>query len=259
MTAYQGGKHTLGKKLAKIISMVEIDIGLSHLPYVEPFCGMCGVLKNISKMYPSRVTYAYDLNFDVIEMWKSLQKGWKPPVECDRIQFEQLKKDRHIPSAERGFLGTVACYSNIFMSYYREPVCGGRDYIGEASRSLMKVYTDVKDCTFSTNSYENVDVEGKVVYCDPPYMGNGFKTNFFQNFDHEKFWGVMRTWSEHCLVFISEATCPPDFKSIWSQNINVSINRKKRTTTNENLFVHISWYEKIGKNVLTTIHAQDIC
>ena len=254
MTAYQGGKHRLGKKIANVISIVEKDLGYHHLPYVEPFCGMCGVMKNIASMYPKREIYGYDINEDIIEMWKSLQKGWIPPIDCDRKQFEQIKNNREIPSARRGFLGTVACYSNVFMGGYRKSIHqGGRDYIGEAGRSLMKVYELVKNAIFKSSSYENVDVLNKVVYCDPPYMGNKFITPFFQNFDHDKFWEVMRMWSKNTLVFISESTCPLDFKSIWSRDVNVSINRKVRTNTNENIFVHESLFSKLSQESLDNI------
>ena len=68
--------------------------------------------------------YAYDINPDIIEMWKSAQNGWIPPTECDENQFKKLKTNRNI----RGFLGSVACYGNIFMSYYRKTVDGQKDY-----------------------------------------------------------------------------------------------------------------------------------
>ena len=246
MVGYQGGKGQLGKKLSIVISNMENNLGLSHLPYVEPFCGMCGVMKNMYNINPHRKMYAYDINPDIIEMWKSAQNGWIPPTECDENQFKNLKTNRHIPSAERGFLGSVACYGNIFMSYYRKPVDGQKDYIGIGYRSLMKMYPVIKDCNFSNSSYENVDVTNKVVYCDPPYAGNKFKTEFFQTFDHDKFWEIMRIWSENSLVFISEAVSPPDFVSIWSKDISVSVNRQNRTSVNENLFVHESWYDKLN-------------
>ena len=56
----------------------------------------------------------------------------------------------------------------------------------------------------------------------------------------------MRIWSENSLVFISEAVSPPDFVSIWSKDISVSVNRQNRTSVNENLFVHESWYDKLN-------------
>lgn len=41
MTAYQGGKGTLGKNISRIIKFVEDDLHASDSVYVEPFCGMC--------------------------------------------------------------------------------------------------------------------------------------------------------------------------------------------------------------------------
>lgn len=79
------------------------------------------------------------------------------------------------------------------MSYYRlhlEPP--GKDFIGEAYKSTMRVYKYVRKCEFSHGSYENSLIDrDKTIYADSPYINNKFKTKYFQGFDHEKFWNAM--------------------------------------------------------------------
>jgi len=248
MTAYQGGKLRLGKRISNVMNLIEDDIGTRHLPYMEPFCGMCGVLRHISMSNPGRKLIATDLNHDVITMWKSLQDGWIPQDTCSREDFEELKNQIH-PSAEKGFIGSISCYGNVFMSFYRlhlQP--SNRDYIGEAKKSLYRVFEDVKCADFSIGSYETSQFDGKVIYCDPPYKGNGFKTPLFKDFDHEEFWDRMRSWSLVSLVFISERVAPSDFICIWSHDFKASINKQSSTSICEKLFIHEIWY-----NTLSTI------
>lgn len=253
MTAYQGGKLRLGKKIAAVIAMVEIFFDVSDLTYLEPFCGMCGVLQHVASRNASRKVIASDINGHVIKMWMSLENGWDPPDTCDRQTFESL---RHLvePSAKKGFLGSIACYGNMFMTHYRlhlEPP--HRDYVGEAKKSLLRVYDRVHKAEFKCRTYTNCDVSGHVVYCDPPYKNNKFRTPFFQNFDHDQFWEIMNTWSYSSIVFISERMAPPEFKSIWSQKFEGNISKHKSTQYVEHVFVHKRWYDLINTKTLTQI------
>ena len=93
MTSYQGGKQRLGKQIHQELIKWEQKLSPSSLAYLEPFCGMCGVMKHFAKE-DKRVCYASDLNPDIIAMWKAIQKGWKPPEECTEEYYNELKNKR---------------------------------------------------------------------------------------------------------------------------------------------------------------------
>jgi len=82
MTAYQGGKKRIGKKIHDVIVLVEENLSpFKKLPYFEPFVGMGGVLRHFGKdnslMGKSgevRKLHASDVNIDLIMMWKALKR-----------------------------------------------------------------------------------------------------------------------------------------------------------------------------------------
>ena len=72
-----------------------------------------------------------------------------------------------------------------------------------------------------------------LIYCDPPYkFTQGYSTG---EFNHDEFWELMRKWSKHNCVFISEESAPKDFNVIWKR-------KKRRTLDKQNRF---NSYEKI--------------
>lgn len=251
MTAYQGGKGRLGKKISEIIRLIEEDFSVSNSTYIEPFCGMCGVMFHVAARDGNREIIANDANGDVIQMWRQLQEGWDPPSSCSREEFSEMKhNDRDIPDACRGFLGSVSSYGNIFMGYYRlhlQP--NHRNYVEEGRTRILNIVQHFKNSSFIHGPYENIDVRNAFVYCDPPYIKNGFKTNHFQGFDHVRFWGVMRKWSKISTVLISERTAPDDFKCVWSLDRHFSINKQSLTKSTECLFVHESIFLRLSKDV----------
>lgn len=231
MTTYQGGKKRLGKKIAQVIKnyCLEANLQVNNMPYFEPFVGMGGVLRHFSKeperstseMCPTsrRTCYACDINPDLILMWKEIQNGWDPPQKCTKEHWENLKQSKH-HSAERGYLGIVASWSGIFFSSYRLQYVGKeKDFLAEAYRGINEIRPDILSVHFlNPQAYYEFKPKGMLIYCDPPYLNNNFNTKYFSEFDHEKFWQVMREWSDPKLgniVFISEYTAPKDFKKIW--------------------------------------------
>lgn len=232
MTTYQGGKKRLGKKIFQVIYELEEILTSKHeLPYFEPFVGMGGVLRHFSKepegtKNRKRAVYACDINKDLIMMWKSLQKGWNPPTKCTREYYDKLKNSKN-NSAERGYLGTVASWSGIFFSSYRLGYNSKKDFLGEAYRGIMDIKPDIMDVNFlNSRNYYEFKPKGMLIYCDPPYLNNNFNTKYFSFFDHDKFWQIMRDWSKHNIVVISEYTAPKDFKKIWCTESTFTNNHK---------------------------------
>ena len=82
---------------------------------------------------------------------------------------------------------------------------------------------------FICESYENLDFENCLIYCDPPYQGTtGYKTG---TFDHDKFFEWCREQAKKNIVFVSEYKAPDDFECVWKGGIktNFASTRKKAT------------------------------
>ncbi len=71
----------------------------------------------------------------------------------------------------------------------------------------------IKDTTFHHADYRDACPDGALVYCDPPYKGTtGYGA--VGEFDSNEFWSVMRQWSRHNKVYISEYQAPFDFTCV---------------------------------------------
>lgn len=58
------------------------------------------------------------------------------------------------------------------------------------------------------------------------------------NFDHDKFWNIMRKWSKNNVVIISEFRAPKDFKCIWKKERKLTSIHIERKKVFEKLFIH---------------------
>lgn len=254
--SYQGGKQKLGKRIYKVINTIEEYFENDNkLPYLEPFVGFCGVMKHFGKDNNRKLSGS-DANKNVIAMWKATQKGWKPPTNCTKTHYENLKKSKKI-SAEKGFIGVACSYSGIFFVGFR----GTQTFKSSSkrktnvvnsaamtARSVNKMAKMLKHVNFKASRYQNLKPKNMLIYCDPPYVLNDYQQSGFFNFNHEEFWNIMRQWSENNIVVISEYKAPKDFKSIWASKISV-LHHGKTNIKVEKLFIHISLYNKLNTSV----------
>lgn len=65
--------------------------------------------------------------------------------------------------------------------------------------------------------------DNSIIYCDPPYQGT---TKYNKGFDYRRFW----YWCNKMVklghkVFVSEYNAPPDWKCIWSKEVNNSLTK----------------------------------
>jgi len=230
---YQGGKGKIGKEIAEYIEMVE-DIFDWDGEYFEPFCGLLGVGIHFAK--EGRIILASDINSDLIMMLKKIKKGWTPPKACSKSRYNKYKISK-THSALRGFYGLACAYSGIFFAGYRIK-SGKRDFFSTFRDNLISMKNALQNVKFSSKSYDKHKPKGKTIYCDPPYKGNSFGTEHFNDFDFDAFWQTMREWSKNNLVFISEYEAPKDFVCVWEKKMKTSFNdgdRKKRT---EKIFMY---------------------
>jgi DNA adenine methylase len=252
MSAYQGGKKRLGKRIYTIIKYIENDFADQRgstecLPYFEPFIGMASIMKHFAEESNCRELYASDANKDLILLWQAIQKGWQPPLHCSLKEYNTLKDSKS--SAKRGFIGIAASYGAIFFSGYRLNYNKNKNYLKEASDGLLSIAKSMKKVDFiGAHSYNEWAPKGYLIYCDPPYLNNKLKTPYFQGFDHKLFWETMRKWSKNNIVIISEVTAPKDFIKIWSAQSTCNNFEHINKNYVDSLFMHNSLWNKVNKS-----------
>jgi DNA adenine methylase len=251
MPTYGGGKVKIGKQIYQTISQyIDKNKGKLNNLYIEPFCGMLGVgihfMKNKINNNNSLIDFNYsfsDKNQDIILLWKELlyDNLILPKNPITKEEYDKLRKETK-SSALRGFYGISCAYSGIFFAGYRTENKNSNQNFFERFKIKINDYINIlkpyKDrISFNSTSYEDLKIENNsVIYCDPPYKGNTFKSSFFIDFDHTSFWEKMREWSKNNLVFISEYEAPEDFIAVWEQNVNIT--HKKVKEKKEKLFVY---------------------
>jgi DNA adenine methylase len=237
--AYQGGKARLGKRIYEALLKVEDALAPNQtLDYFEPFVGFGGVIAHFGAAAdPERDLYACDANPDIIQMWKAVQRGWRPDGKCSVEKYEQLRESKTSP--ERTLYGHTCGFGGNFFAGFV-----GEKYAAQGARRIAKLTPYFKDVHFlSARSYDKFKPRGLLIYCDPPYLNNQLRHNpFFQNFDHDKFWDTMRRWSKHNIVVVSEYAAPDDFESIWEIERNSFVNNAQRNRNDfknvEKLFIY---------------------
>ena len=232
-----GGKGKIGKHISKRIFEIEDQMPFQTDSYFEPFIGMCGVMRNMGE----RKKIACDLSEDIVNMWRDLQKGWKPPSSMTKDEFNFQKTQPS--SALKCFAAHGCSYGGIYFSTYIGNYNKGNEEIDRSSRSIIRVSSQIQDVEFLDNkSYKEHNPKNSTIYCDPPYSTATkavLKMPNFVSFNHEDFWNVMRQWVvDGNIVIVSEFTCPNDFKPVWERKIVSNVNHKGHRL--EKLFMHES-------------------
>lgn len=280
MTTYQGGKKRIGRRIYQTILLIEKELGEFNMPYFEPFCGMCSVLRYFAAN-SERETYASDIHPDLILMWKAVQKGWTPPIKCSKQKYFKLKNSA--PSPERAFIGFAASFNGNFFSSYRlninkniqrrtsasktsrrkikyksrNKLQSGRNFLAESNKGVLDVKNDIKHTHFmGPSSYDKYNPENMLIYCDPPYKGNRLTSKQFQNFNHDKFWKTMTEWTMNKnIVIVSEWEAPNDWIPIWA--VESQVNTFYRVNRyNEFLFIHKSIANKLSRKLLRQLSTE---
>jgi len=182
---YFGGKARIAKPLAQYLnSQLKED-----QPFVDLFCGSCNV---ISKIESNRTRIANDLHYELIEMWKSVQKGYFNPVRISEEEYKEIKKDHNekYPAWFRGFVGfSLAFGGDWFRGFARNS--RGDDYFSNGVNSIRKKSENLTDVVFLNQSYKDVVIpEGSMLYCDIPYKDS---TQYsVGSFNHQEFY----KWAE---------------------------------------------------------------
>ena len=208
---YFGGKARIAKPLAAYLNS-QLKEGQ---PFVDLFCGSCNV---ISKIDSNRVRVANDLHYELIEMWKSVQKGCFNPIRISEEEYKAIKKDQNedYPAWLRGFVGFGLSFSGKWFGGFARN-SRGDDYFSGALNSVKKKSEKLVDVKFSNKSYKDVALpENSMLYCDIPYKNStGYSVG---DFNHEEFykWAEQKQ-SEGFTVLVSEYSknVPNGWEIVW--------------------------------------------
>jgi DNA adenine methylase len=213
---YLGGKKRIAKQIVEFITPYLENKDY----YLEPFVGSCAIIENIKSIK----RYGNDYNEYLIEMYKSLQNGWRPPENLSADEYLYIKNNKEENKALTAFAGIGCSFSGKWFSgYCRDKRM--RNYAKSCHDVLLQQLPKIKDIEFSYADYKTCDPNNALVYCDPPYA-NTTKYGLFNEFDHVEFWDIMRGWSEHNTVFISEYIAPDDFKCVLEIETKTSLRDK---------------------------------
>ena len=208
---YFGGKARLAKELSAVINRYQVST------YHEPFCGMFNVGAEVKVSQRT----AADTKVDVILLLQAVAKGWNGPMTVTEEEYNNLKKVE--PSALRAFAGFGCSNSGKFFGGYARDATG-RNYAGNAQKSLAKLTPKIKGVRFDVQNYADYDEDAGLIYCDLPYEGTtGFTVGAFKSAD---FWKWVREYSRRSIVLVSEYTAPEWATAIWEKPVRTDMNAK---------------------------------
>lgn len=249
---YLGGKSRLGKQIAYVIN----SIRKPGQPYWEPFCGSCWVTIHVR----GAPRYCSDGCYELIEMWKALQRGWRPPRVVSEKMYYAAKGGEFDP-ATRAFIGFGCSFGGKwFAGYARDHVCKSREngYGQETASALQWKIGRLERVGFFCADYKDAyhPALEALVYCDPPYGSTeGYKAVKFP-FSIVEFWRYIRSWMQHGhTVIISEYAAPDDFVCVLEMQTrtNLEITGGGKDPRIERLFMHASqahlYYENVPEQL----------
>lgn len=230
---YLGGKSATCERIASYIN------SLGDAPKIIPFCGSCNVTQHLKGR-----RYASDIHYELIALWGALQRGWNPPSIITPDQYREAKEGYYegkpITPEMAGFIGFGCSFSGKWWGGYARVAKGddSRGYARESRDGLLRKIGRMKDVMFKCYEYAVLRmVRYKyIIYCDPPYENTtGYKTEF----DSNRFWNIVRVWSQYNIVIISEYQAPPDFRCILEMPVKLMVRSKQGNEQRiERLFVH---------------------
>lgn len=217
---YFGGKGTIADPICNMINQW-MKPGQE---FIEPFVGSAWIVRDVT----AKRRFASDTNPYLIAMYKALQNGWVPPTHFNESEYKALKANKEeADPALVGFIGHFCSFGGMWFAGLAKDA-KKVNYVKGASRTVLKMAKDIWGVNFNCISYDDWMPKNAFIYCDPPYADTG-QEYFSTSFDSEKFWEVMRRWSENNTVIISEYKAPDDFKCIAEYRVRMKLNTEMRT------------------------------
>ena len=195
------------RRLWKYISPIILENRKKGQLYVEPFCGGCNSLSQVSGR-----RLAADNNPYLIEMLKSVIKEQPQIYPISKEIYDKVRKDyrngnfSRYTIAEMGWVGFMASYNGRFFdggysgNGVKSKDGGQRDYIDEFIKDLLSQIDNLKGVEFQCCSYDELQIpDGSIVYLDPPYRDTKQYTTA-TDFDYKYFYW----WAEELSNTITE-------------------------------------------------------
>ena len=235
---YLGSKNRISKDIVPIIQSYIDNYDIKN--YLEPFVGGANLIDKIK----CENKYGSDVNKYLIALLSKIQVDSDITLHISEEEYNKVKANKeNYDDWYIGLVGFCSTFSGKFFGgYARSNKKDGtpRDMSNEAIRNLIKQSKKLKDIKFNCCSYENInkEIEGFLIYCDPPYRDT---TKYNQNdFNYEDFYDWCINMNKKNIVIISEYYMPEDkFKCIWNKDIKIMIdsNREQGDNRTEKLFI----------------------
>ena len=192
--------------------------------WVEPFVGGANMIDKVPDTF-ERV--GYDLNLHTIAALIGIRDHVEElPDNVSEDFYKSIKKTEAHP-INSWIRFECSFGAKLDNGYARNAKLA--NYAQMGLNLALKQSPKIQNVDFICDSYENLDFESCLVYCDPPYQGTtGYKTGAF---DHDKFFEWCREQAKKNVVFVSEYNAPDDFECVWQGEIktNFASNRKSAT------------------------------
>lgn len=217
---YFGGKTRTCKEIAKILN----ENRKEGQVFLSPFVGGGWV-----EQYLTAPKILSDKHEYLIELYKGLQDGWKPPTELSKEEYDRVKNNLDDDKRLSGFVGFGCSFSGKWFGGYAKDNTG-RNYALNAHNSLVSKIENglLKDAEVLCCDYQEHKPKGMLIYADPPYKGTTqYCKSLLGEFDSDEFWQIMREWSKENDVYISEYIAPDDFEVVWQKKVKLDIRNGK--------------------------------
>lgn len=213
---YMGSKNRISKH---ILPHIQESIDKTG-KYLEPFVGGANLIDKVV----CDVRVGMDFNEYLIDMWKALEGGWKPPETLTREEYVNIRaKHKDYPKHLVGWVAINGSYSGKWWGGYAgetQTKKGFRDYYKEALNNVRKQVPSIVGVKFEQGNFFDLDVSGYTIYCDPPYRGT---TGYKDDFNHDLFYEKVLELSENNDLLISEYWMPDQFEEVWGMAVKSSL------------------------------------
>ena len=236
--SYIGGKARGSQHILAVLNHPQFD----GFDYVEPFVGMGHVLRRVTN---KRSYNASDANPLVMRLLTAVQAGEAlPPIT--KARYAQLRAETE-PTLERAVAAFQYSYNGREWGGYVSTYTRKNGTVDDIPKSRANHYAALRASpSFQSAALSHCDYRAHtphaqcLVYCDPPYRDTtGYRGA--GAFDHAAFWQVVRAWSAHAVVLVSEYAAPPDFACVASRaKPSCLAGGHRQTPRVERLFVHES-------------------
>ena len=167
---YVVSKARISKDVAPIIN--DLIKKNNVLIYYEPFCGGLNMMEKIR----CPIRCGNDVHRELIALLKKFQQGYEPPETITEEEYVHVRDNKELyPDYYVGLVGFCAVFgSKYFGGFARGKTDKGepRDYYKEAIRNIKKQLPYIQDVKLGNHNYLDIDMsnlDGALIYCDPPY------------------------------------------------------------------------------------------